>query len=106
MYSSDLIGKEVVGAEGWNIGKVRELVVDKERWTVTGLSVGLESNVAKAFNLKKMWGAGDLAIPVAHVQAAGDRIILKIPKSQIAEIAKTAAGKPGKAPVAEGTSGP
>jgi sporulation protein YlmC with PRC-barrel domain len=93
MFTSDLIDKEVVGAEGWRIGKVREILIDKDKWTVTGLSVALESNVAKEFNLKKLWGRSDVTIPIGQVQGAGDRIVLKSSKTQIFEIAKTEAEK-------------
>ena len=52
MYVKDLMGKEVLGAEGWKIGKVKEILIDKERWAITALSLDLESNIAKEFNLK------------------------------------------------------
>jgi sporulation protein YlmC with PRC-barrel domain len=89
MFTSDLMDKEVVGAEGWRIGRVREIVIDKDKWAVTGLSVALESNVAKEFNLKKMWGRSDFTIPIGQVQGVGDRIVLKSSKTQVFEIAKT-----------------
>jgi sporulation protein YlmC with PRC-barrel domain len=102
MFTSDLIEKEVVGAEGWRIGKVREIVIDKDKWAVTGLSVALESNVAKEFNLKKMWGRSDITIPISQVQGVGDRIVLKSSKTQIFEIAKTEAEKPQTTQDSEG----
>jgi sporulation protein YlmC with PRC-barrel domain len=89
MISKDLIGKEVVGAEGWKIGKVKDIMIDKDTWAVTSLSIDLESNIAKEFKLKKMWGKSDLTIPVGHVQGVADRIVLKTSKSQILEAAKT-----------------
>jgi sporulation protein YlmC with PRC-barrel domain len=94
MFTSDVIDKEVVGAEGWRIGKVREILIDKDKWAVTGLSVVLESNAAKEFNLKKMWGRSDLTIPISQVQGVGDRIVLKSSKAQVFEIAKSEAVKP------------
>lgn len=86
--AKDLIGKEVVGAEGWKLGRVREIMIDRDTWMVTALSMDLESNIAKEFKMKKMWGKSDLAIPVGHVQGVADRIVLKKSKSQILEPAK------------------
>lgn len=89
MFTSDLIGKEVVGSEGWKIGKVTEVAIDREKWVITGLTVSLESNVAKEFNLKKTWGKSDFTIPIGHVQGVGDRIILRISKTEVFNIAQT-----------------
>jgi sporulation protein YlmC with PRC-barrel domain len=89
MFTNDLIGKEVVGAEGWKIGKVKEIEIDRDKWAVTGLSVSLESNVAKEFNLNKMWGKSDFTIPIDRVQGVADRIVLRISKSQIFDMAKS-----------------
>jgi sporulation protein YlmC with PRC-barrel domain len=89
MIAKDLIGKEVVGAGGWKIGKVKEIMIDRDTWAVTALSIDLESNIAKEFNMKKMWGKSDLTIPVGQVQGIADRIVLNTSKSQILEAAKT-----------------
>ncbi len=97
MYAKDLIGKEVLGAEGWKIGKVEEIVIDKDTWAITALSVDLESNIAKEFNLKKMWGKSTFTIPIGQVQGVADRVILKMSKSQIFELAKTSTQEPPKA---------
>ncbi len=96
MYTRDVIGKEVLGAEGWKIGKVEEIVIDKESWAVTALSVALESNIAKEFNVKKMWGKSAFTVPIGQVQGVADRIILKISKSQISDLAKASAQEPAK----------
>jgi sporulation protein YlmC with PRC-barrel domain len=88
MYTSDLMNKEVVGAEGWKIGAVREILIDRDKWAITALSVTLESNVAKEFSLKKMWGRSSITIPIGHVQGVGDRIVLKISKTQVLETTK------------------
>jgi sporulation protein YlmC with PRC-barrel domain len=89
MITKDLIGKEVLAAEGAKIGKVKDIVIDKDSWTVTGLALDPESNIAKEFNLRRMWSKNDLTIPVANVQGVADRIILKISKLQLQETMKT-----------------
>ncbi|HYY91032.1 MAG TPA: hypothetical protein VE955_03515 [Candidatus Dormibacteraeota bacterium] len=50
------MGKEVLGAEGWKIGRVKEIPIDKDTLAITSLSLDLESSITKEFNLKKMWG--------------------------------------------------
>jgi sporulation protein YlmC with PRC-barrel domain len=83
MYSQELFDKEVVTAQGWKIGKIKDLVVDTSTWQVKSIEVTLNKKVAEEFGVKKAIGNVSLPIDSGDIQATGDVITLKISKDDL-----------------------
>jgi sporulation protein YlmC with PRC-barrel domain len=92
MYSQELFNKEVLSAQGWKIGNLRELVIDNSTWQIKYIEVTLNKKVADEFGVKKTIGNVSLPIDTGDIQATGDVITLKISKEDLRrsiEAAKT-----------------
>lgn len=74
---------EVVGSTGWQIGKVKDLVVDTKTWQVASLDVQLEKNIAEEFNLKHRFSRTHIPLSIDHIQSVGDKIVLKSSKEEV-----------------------
>ena len=86
MYTKELADKEVVGLDGWKIGKIRDTIFDPEGWKITSIEVELEGDVAEEFKMKKHFRSTHLPIDVSHVQAIGDTVTLKTNKEDLFKI--------------------
>ena len=86
MNSSELLGRHVIGEEGWKIGEVKDLVVDTGPWQVKALDVQLFPNIAEEFGMKKVLRGTRVAIGVDHVKSVADTVLLKISKAQLKSI--------------------
>jgi len=49
----ELFGKPVLGSEGHRMGKISNVVVDRNAWRVTQLEVKLDDDVAKEYGVKR-----------------------------------------------------
>jgi sporulation protein YlmC with PRC-barrel domain len=70
MNTGELIGKEVLDKSGNNVGKVSDLSIDFPQWTINSL-------IVKVGILKK------IMIGIDKIDKTGDKIILKIAKSEL-----------------------
>jgi sporulation protein YlmC with PRC-barrel domain len=73
----------VIGEEGWEIGEVKDVVVDMGGWQVKALDVQLFPNVAEEFGMKKLLRGTRVPIGIEHVKGVGDAVILKVSKAQL-----------------------
>jgi sporulation protein YlmC with PRC-barrel domain len=95
MNAKDLLQVEVVGAAGAHIGRVSDVVVDPKTWQVSALEVELEKSIAEEFHLQHRFGRTRIPLSVTHVQAVGDKIVLKTTKDQVFhQIASTVEAAP------------
>ena len=83
LQASALKGKEVLGEKGRLVGKVKDGIIDEKTWQVTSLEVDLQSDVAKEFHLKKMFGGASIPIAVGYIGAVGDKVMLKASAEEI-----------------------
>ncbi len=83
MKTREMNGKEVIGTEGWKIGRVTDVVLDTGNWQVKALEVELARNVAEEFGIKKLLKSTQIQVKIEDVQGVGDAITLKISKAQL-----------------------
>ena len=84
MYGKDLIDKEVVGNNGWKIGKSKDIVVDSRNWQVSHIDVELKSNIEDELGMGYApMSHNRLPIPMTYFQGVGDVITLKASKEEI-----------------------
>ena len=83
MYSQDIGGKEVLGSNGWKVGKAKDLIFDEKSWQVSSLDVELDGDVAKEFDMKGHFHKTHVAVNVSYVHAIGDSVILNASKEEL-----------------------
>jgi sporulation protein YlmC with PRC-barrel domain len=81
-----LIGMEVVGNNGWLIGKVKDVIFNETTWQIDALDVKLEAKIAKEFDMKRRFRSTHVRLNVANVQGTGDRVSLKTTKQDLYKI--------------------
>lgn len=91
MLATDLQDKEVIGAAGKLLGKVKDGTIDDKTWQMTSLDVELQGSVAKEFNIKKTFGSTTVPIPTNYVSAVGDKVVLKASAEELANSLNTTA---------------
>jgi sporulation protein YlmC with PRC-barrel domain len=79
----DLMDREVIGLNGWIIGTVKNVIFDEKTWQVSSLDVELDGDVAKEFEMKKVFRSTHIPLGVAHVQGIGDKVSLKTSKEEL-----------------------
>ena len=72
MRSKDIIGKEVLDTEVHTVGKVIDIEIDPENYTIKSLIVQ-EGNIQERINIKK----SENVIPIEMLSTIGDKILLK-----------------------------
>jgi sporulation protein YlmC with PRC-barrel domain len=83
MKSGRLLGTQVVGAGGWRIGKVKEIIFDDTTWRIGSLEVALDRNVAKEYHMSKILLRTALMVDVKMIKAIGDHVLLTVTKPQL-----------------------
>jgi len=79
----DLLGKEVVELNGSLIGTIKNVIFDEKAWQVGSLDVQLDENMAKEFEMKKVFRNYRIPLSVAYVQGIGDKVTLKTSKEEL-----------------------
>ena len=88
-----VLGKEVVGAGGWEIGKVEDAVVDEASWKVTALVVRLHGPVAEEYRMKHLLSRTTVDVAIASVHAVGTHVILSVTKPELRRMVSSLAGQ-------------
>lgn len=83
MFVGELVGKEVIGFNGWKIGKVKDTVFTMEDWRVTHLYVGLVGDIADDLGMKETFKTSHVLIDVSHIQGISDTVTLKTTKEDL-----------------------
>jgi sporulation protein YlmC with PRC-barrel domain len=83
MYGRELGELETVDSSGWKIGKVKDVIVDRNTWRVTALEIELEKSIAKEFQMKHRLSSTKVPVSVAHIQAIGDKVVLEASKEEV-----------------------
>ena len=84
MYGNELRDKEVVGLNGWKIGKSRDMIVNPVDWSVTDLEIELRGNIENELGMDSIPLAHNrFPISISHIQGVADVITLKITKEEL-----------------------
>ncbi len=86
MLADEIIGKEVIGAQGFKLGKVDDIALDEKIWRVTSLKVKLEKGIAEEYNMRQRFRKSHVLVSVDQVQAVGDRVLLKSSNDEIMKL--------------------
>ncbi len=83
MDMMDLLGKEIVELNGSLIGTIKNVMFDEKAWEVGSLDVQLDENVAREFEMKKVFRNYRIPLDVNIVQGIGDKVTLKVSKEEL-----------------------
>ena len=86
MLTNDIDGREVIGSDGYKLGKVRDTEFDENNWKLRSLEVQLEKSVAEEHHLRHRFRRTRVLIHVDHVQTVGDKVILKGSKEELLKL--------------------
>ena len=56
MYSKEFLDKDVVGSDGWKIGKSKEIIVDPVTWHVSQIEIELNEKIENEWERKCPYG--------------------------------------------------
>src|ERR1700730_3250619 len=86
MYGKDVIDKEVVGTNGWKIGKSKDIYFENNNWQITYLDVELRGNIENELGMGSVpLNHNHLPIATSHIQGVGDVITLNTTKEEIVQ---------------------
>lgn len=71
-----LVGKNVIGAKGYNMGEVKGFEFDPVDWKVTHMQVKLSDKAADELGFKKRFRSSTVCMPISMVAAIGDVVTL------------------------------
>lgn len=77
MLTNEIIGMEVIGSSGFKLGRITDTESDEKTWKVNSIQVHLEKDVAEEHELRHRFRRTLVLINIDHVQAVGDKVILK-----------------------------
>jgi sporulation protein YlmC with PRC-barrel domain len=77
MFANEILGKEVIALNGFKLGTITNTEFDENSWKVTSLEIHLEKDIAEEYNLRQRLRKTKVLIHVDHVQAVGEKVILK-----------------------------
>ncbi len=72
----EVVGKNVIGAKGYNLGAVKGAEVNVIDWKITHLYVKLSSQAADELGFKKRFRSSTVCMPVSLISAIGDVVTL------------------------------
>ena len=91
MLTSEIAGKEVIGSDGFKLGKIRDTDFDENTWKVGSIEIELEKDVAEEHHLKHRFRKTRVLIHTERVQGVGDRVLLKGSKEDLLKLIASAA---------------
>jgi sporulation protein YlmC with PRC-barrel domain len=89
MDMMNLLGKEVIELNGGLIGIVKNVMFDEDAWRVGSFDVQLNEEVAKEFEMKKVFRNYRFPLDVNLVQGIGDKITLGTSKEELMTLLAT-----------------
>ena len=91
MLTNEIVGKEVIGSDGFKVGKIRDTEFDEKTWKLNSLEIQLEKDVAEEHHLRHRFRKTRVLIHVDYVQSVGDRVILKGSKEDLLKLVASSA---------------
>lgn len=84
MISDDIIGKEVVGKNGYRIGKTKEVIFGMNDWRITHIDVELKDNIEAELGMSgSILSHSRVPLEVSNIEGIGDVITLKTTKEEL-----------------------
>jgi sporulation protein YlmC with PRC-barrel domain len=83
--SNEISGKKVVSIKGDDIGEVKDVDFDIEKWQVTHIRLKLSNKAAVALGYKKTIGSYEVCMPVSLVTSIGDVVTINKTLVEIAQ---------------------
>ncbi|MDH2901920.1 MAG: PRC-barrel domain-containing protein [archaeon] len=90
MLTNEIVGLEVLGSNGFKLGKIRDTEFDVNTWKLNSIEVQLEKDVAEEHDLRHRFRKTRVLINVDHVQGVGDSVILKGSKEDLLKLIASA----------------
>ena len=90
MLTNKIVGLEVLGSNGFKLGKIRDTEFDVNTWKLNSLEVQLDKDVAEEHHLRHRFRKTRVLINVDHVQSVGDSVILKGSKEDLLKLIASA----------------
>src|ERR1700730_4546225 len=106
MFTNEILGKEVIASNGFKLGTITEAEFDQNTWKINSLEIHLEKDIAEEYNLRQRLRKTKVLIHVDHVQAVGEKDLVKFIGSapatpeELQQPKEEQAPKPVEAPVA------
>jgi sporulation protein YlmC with PRC-barrel domain len=91
LLTAEIVGKEVIGSEGDTLGRVIDTQFDERTWRVLALEVHLEKEVAEEHQLRHRLRKTVVSVSVEHIQAVGDKVVLKGLKEDLLKLIASSA---------------
>jgi sporulation protein YlmC with PRC-barrel domain len=92
LLTAEIAGKEVIGSEGAVLGKVIDIQFDEKDWRVLAVEVHLEKGVAEEHQPRHGLRKTLVLVRAEHIQAVGDKVILKGSKEDLLRLIASSAG--------------
>jgi sporulation protein YlmC with PRC-barrel domain len=90
MLTNEIVDKEVIGSDGFKLGKIMDTEFDEKSWKLSSLEIQLEKDVAEEHHLRHRFRKTRVLIHVDHIQSVGDRVILKGSKEDLLKLIASA----------------
>ena len=68
---------------GWVIGTIKDVSFDEKTWKIQFLDVELDPEIAKEYDMKKLFRPTHVPLDVDQVQGIGDKVTLKTTKEDL-----------------------
>ena len=85
LFIKNLLGKTVIDSEAKNIGKIKDMVMSTEDWSITEVHIKIDSAVKKELELGG-FGSKTVKTPTSYVQRIGDVVDLTVPVNELVKI--------------------
>lgn len=73
-----LIGKQIIGQHGREIGVIADMSTDVTTWQIKSLDVKLNRETLDDLKLKRSWfGTQTIQLPTEEISGASDKFVLK-----------------------------
>ena len=86
MLAKEILGKEVIGANGFKLGEIDDIQFDEKTWKIGSIEVHLQKDIAEEHHLRHRFRKTQVLISVDHIQGVGDRVILKEAKDELLKL--------------------
>jgi sporulation protein YlmC with PRC-barrel domain len=90
MYGKEFLDKDVVGSDGWKIGKSKEIICDPVTWQITQIEIEPNEKFENEIGVGLPFRHNRLPLDITYVQGVGDLITLKVPKKEITTVLSAA----------------
>jgi sporulation protein YlmC with PRC-barrel domain len=105
LYSRELLDKDVVGSDGWKIGKSKEIICDVNSWQIVKIELELNEKIADEIGESLPLHRHHVPLDVSFVQGVGDVITLKATKDDVVRSLSMYAKKARQSPSEEDKRG-